>query len=148
MLSDPDFVRLHLNHSHNREKFILRCDFKSDYLVDYEPNRDGGNCDTLRRDFPLENRHPPRVFGSCNGLLCLGIGHIKDEGLHPNNHKIVLWNPLIGDYKILPDANPLIDISDVFNDYQLSDLVMTRSSEITRSYESFFVLNTKRMCIR
>ncbi|KAM7470685.1 hypothetical protein LguiA_008868 [Lonicera macranthoides] len=117
LLSDPEFVRLHLNHSLNCQKFLLRCGFKSYYLVDYEPSRD--NCDTLRRDFPLESRHPPRVLGSCNGLLCVGIDHVKDEGLHPNNHKIVLWNPSIGDYKILPDTNPLINTSGFLNRYQL-----------------------------
>ncbi|KAM7466459.1 hypothetical protein LguiB_014021 [Lonicera macranthoides] len=77
LLYHPEFVRIHLNHSQNRQKFLLRPKFQSYYLEDYRANK--------------------------------GIDQMKKSNLNCYNYKIVLWNPLTRDYKILPDANPLID---------------------------------------
>ncbi|KAM7465820.1 hypothetical protein LguiB_013382 [Lonicera macranthoides] len=39
LLCHPEFVRIHLNHSQNRQKFLLRPKFKSSYFKDYEANK-------------------------------------------------------------------------------------------------------------
>lgn len=106
LLSDPEFVGMHLNHSRNQQKVLHRSGLQSFYIVDYEASK--RNYDILRRDFPLRSRYTARILGSCNGLLCVATDRVKK--VHPKNYNIVLWNPSTGVHKMLPDANPSIEI--------------------------------------
>ncbi|KAM7462981.1 hypothetical protein LguiA_031102 [Lonicera macranthoides] len=97
LISDPIFIKLHLN-QHHQEKILLRSDQDSFYSFNFEETC--GNPVSFR-DFPFKGRYLNRILGSCNGLLCLAL---NQELLD-----IILWNPSIGDYKMLPTANPPID---------------------------------------
>ncbi|KAM7466452.1 hypothetical protein LguiB_014014 [Lonicera macranthoides] len=103
LLSDPEFVETHLNHSRNCLKVLLRSGLQSFYTIYYEASND--NYDILCRDFPLKSCYTARILGSCNGLLCVGVATDRTKKVRPENYKIVLWNPSTGDHKMLPDAN-------------------------------------------
>ncbi|EOY06276.1 hypothetical protein QUC31_016351 [Theobroma cacao] len=69
------------------------------------------DCEPSRLPVPVRFRFPQtrtrdihdhvRFFGSCHGLVCLGIG---------NPRHLVLWNPSTGDSKTLPDYYKVLSV--------------------------------------
>ena len=99
LISDPNFVRKHLNHvlldpSNNHRKLIVNSSPKI-YSIDYQEPLSSTN-----HNFPLKSPHGLCILGACNGLLCIGFTNMG--GCGHDNSNIILWNPLFKHYKILP----------------------------------------------
>ncbi|EOY06277.1 F-box family protein, putative [Theobroma cacao] len=74
------------------------------------------DCEPSHFPAAVRLRFPPKVtpdisdhvqlFGSCHGLVCLGVG---------NPRHLVLWNPSTGDSKTLPDNYDVIPVPAMWN---------------------------------
>ncbi|KAM7466464.1 hypothetical protein LguiB_014026 [Lonicera macranthoides] len=132
LLSDPLFIKMHRNRTNQchqrRHKFLLKSSRQSFYSVDLETSI----SKTVAKNFSSISISNMEIVGSCNGLLCLAIPH-----------KLVLWNPLTGDYKKLPAVKPLFcsfqtvgfGYDSSIDDYKIVRIV-TRNSE----YQAFMYL--------
>ncbi|KAJ9154402.1 hypothetical protein P3X46_027739 [Hevea brasiliensis] len=90
IISDPQFIRTHLNLA--RERLILTSpSLRSFYSVRYEENND---AIAVELDFPVEKNSYDEVtyFGSCNGLLCLS----------PEPDTFLLFNPSTRESRKVP----------------------------------------------
>lgn len=108
LLCDPHFVEAHLNHISQHHSKLLPVTSDCFYSVDYE---EGSLSNAVPRKFPLTNIPPPytRIWGSCNGMLCVAVRRKTKVSDDKTLVKLFLWNPATGDYKILPNADPSVD---------------------------------------
>ncbi|XP_065862756.1 F-box/kelch-repeat protein At3g06240-like [Euphorbia lathyris] len=100
IISDPEFVKLHLKRAkqttnlHCNRLFLSSSFPRSIDLESYSSHQSITNV-----AFPAILKGPPtfsvRILGSCNGVICL----LDDYG------KMFLWNPATRDYKELPNPN-------------------------------------------
>ncbi|KAM3328218.1 F-box protein like [Capsicum galapagoense] len=100
LTSDPLFVKMYQTRSHNIPCILLsNGDYSISSILELKAGYDYYSC---RRNRPIVLSHkfhlppgelPLRVVSSCNGLLCLVSGRIRDE-----NHSIYINNPLLGEY--------------------------------------------------
>jgi F-box interacting protein len=123
LISDSNFIKLHLNHS--KERFlILYTDHPDDFsMVNFSNEDQFGTAVKIKR--PQYNLQSSDIENSCNGLVCIISFHNKVA-------KIVIWNPLIRKYKKLP-SKPLEEFTanghyafgydQVNNDYKVFRLV-------------------------
>ncbi|KAM7462989.1 hypothetical protein LguiA_031110 [Lonicera macranthoides] len=106
LLCDPHFVGAHLNHiSQHHDKLLL---LTSDcfYSVDYEAS----HSNAVPRKFLLKNIPPyTRIWGSCNGKLCIAVCRKTKISDDKTLVRLFLWNPATGDYGMLPNADPSVD---------------------------------------
>ncbi|KAM7488233.1 hypothetical protein LguiB_025717 [Lonicera macranthoides] len=104
LISDPNFVRKHLNHvlvdeSNNHHKLIVHSS-PHFYSIDYHCEESLDSSTSTKRDFPLQSTNGLYFLGSCNGLLLLGF---YDKTYLYN--ALVLWNPSFTDYNLLPESS-------------------------------------------
>ncbi|XP_059632751.1 F-box protein CPR1-like [Cornus florida] len=84
LLTGSDFIKKHLDYGHHR---LIVSFSKSHMSIDLE---EASNFVVTNHEFPWKE-HVHEIVGSCNGLLCIGLGH---------HH--FLWNPSTRKYKQLP----------------------------------------------
>ncbi|XP_026383246.1 F-box/kelch-repeat protein At3g06240-like [Papaver somniferum] len=94
---DEEFVKLHLSNALNNNYLnIMLTGDNQIYSVDYF---DASSCkiNAIEIDYPFKSHliKEVHIWGSCNGLLCLGIKHMEDEC-------ICFWNPSTNEYKRIP----------------------------------------------
>ncbi|KAM7477752.1 hypothetical protein LguiA_025965 [Lonicera macranthoides] len=127
LLCDPHFVKMHLNHlSQHHHKLLLR-NSNCFYSLDYETS----HRNAVPRDFPLEITLCKKIWGSCNGLVCVPTLPKTKTSQYQKLVKVVLWNPSTGDYKILPLADPSVNDNQIvgfgydssINDYKIVRII-------------------------
>ncbi|KAM7462984.1 hypothetical protein LguiA_031105 [Lonicera macranthoides] len=103
LVCDPDFVRNHLNQSHQHSLKLLTRSFPNCFhSIDYKSRPHG----VLQHEFPLKTRRVAKILGSLNGLICIALNLEKDN--LSEEYNLLFWNPSTGNYKMLPDPNPCI----------------------------------------
>nr|XP_023928360.1 F-box/kelch-repeat protein At3g06240-like [Quercus suber]XP_023928361.1 F-box/kelch-repeat protein At3g06240-like [Quercus suber] len=149
LLSDPHFIKMHLKQklSHKLFMYFMFCSkkFKIQSL-DYEALVSGDDDEksagkNLQLPVAMGSLRGVRILGSCNGLLCLGIG----------DNDIIMWNPCIGEYKRLQEASGLGSYGfgyDCCNDdYKLVKVIPRNGSdEIGVDVFSLKTNSWKRVC--
>lgn len=101
LISQPEFVKAHLsrasmNPDYTHHRLLLKCFSRPDYALKscslYTVLQEH-NDTAVDLDYPLRasNSCALRIYGLCNGLVCIGIERI-----------VFLWNPSTGKSKRLP----------------------------------------------
>jgi F-box interacting protein len=99
LISDPKFVKMHLNRSSRNSQYFLVS--KKDVITDYSfvPFSISHLLENRLIDLPndpyyqLIDKDCRKVVGSCNGLVCLlGYSLYKDD-VHNNEAWLRFWNP-------------------------------------------------------
>ncbi|GAB2298836.1 hypothetical protein Dimus_032913 [Dionaea muscipula] len=94
IISDPDFMKLHLKQSletNSHINLIIGSPLQFLYSLDLESNQ------RTKLHEPFGGlKSSPSIVGSCNGLLCLRY--------HDSDHTLVLYNPATQYYKKLPPS--------------------------------------------
>ncbi|KAM7485151.1 hypothetical protein LguiA_001160 [Lonicera macranthoides] len=115
LISNPNFVRKHLNHvllledldqksnsNQHHNKFIIYSNPEF-YSVDCCYVEESlHSISTTMRHFPLPSPLGVAILGSCNGLLLIGF-----YGKNFNYDALLLWNPSLRDYNILPQRSSI-----------------------------------------
>ncbi|KAM7463015.1 hypothetical protein LguiA_031136 [Lonicera macranthoides] len=104
LLSDQEFVGMHLNHNnqHQSHKLIIQYGYQF-YSAEYDASNGNGIVDLVKPEFPIQDsQNIHNLIGSSNGLLCLVI---KQRWYHRDS-KILVWNPSTGDFKLLTGPSP------------------------------------------
>ncbi|ONI16608.1 hypothetical protein PRUPE_3G110000 [Prunus persica] len=107
LIRDPHFISQHLNLN------IAKEDQSGRLLVKYRCNVTRKNVISLllhgthgymlsKLEIPssVMDSHHLKLVGSCNGLLCLA----HDKSAHLWSPMILLWNPAIREFSVLPDS--------------------------------------------
>ncbi|KAM7503289.1 hypothetical protein LguiB_002193 [Lonicera macranthoides] len=93
LITSPNFITTHLNRNNNGNQIFVRYFIADDNLTgkyQYSVHLDNDTFDKLETfEFPLPGCF--RIFGSCNGLICLS-----------SDDCMILWNPCIRKYVTLP----------------------------------------------
>ncbi|KAL5702031.1 hypothetical protein ACHQM5_027300 [Ranunculus cassubicifolius] len=94
LITHPSFVKSHLSRSKQNDPIIMLNASSGENLLKY---------------FMKSGDSPPQVqicsaqlWGSCDGLLCVNPGFMKDD-------HVVLWNPSTREYKELPVPDKAMD---------------------------------------
>ncbi|KAK3024930.1 hypothetical protein RJ639_043245 [Escallonia herrerae] len=99
-LGDPAFLK---TTRYVRHKAVIQSLSDRFYSIDYEAS----DWNAVPLDFPYQELrgHPRdfenvRLIGSHNGWVCVDIGRNSSDSA------ILVWNPLTGEYKNIPDSSP------------------------------------------
>ncbi|OVA20843.1 F-box domain [Macleaya cordata] len=113
--SDPNFVKIHLNHAIQEKNFSVMFCRVTLYSIDCDNDDD----DAVEIDYPFKSsRGYVKILGSCNGLLCVTTDTV--------NSIICIWNPSTKEYKLISkppfEINRNIDIAYGFGyDFKIED---------------------------
>lgn len=94
LISDPHFIKMHLKQRLRHKVFMSFISRRKIQFFDYEALLNGDddeNSAVKNLQFPVEmgSIRSVKLLGSCNGLLCLGLGE----------RNVIVWNPCVGEYK-------------------------------------------------
>lgn len=120
LLRDPEFIRMYLNHPHEK-LFIETSTIKGSshrhfHSVDYEASDSTGRADAvlLNLNFPAEVLST-QIVGSSNGLICMAVRYRKRIYRARRAEDVLIWNPLTGDSKLIPAMNLKLHPSQNYN---------------------------------
>ncbi|KAM7467041.1 hypothetical protein LguiB_014603 [Lonicera macranthoides] len=154
ILSDPQFVRLHLQQQQSCQKLLVLVNPGSPSFqfqtVDYEAAASSSKCngaDAVELHLQLE-RAPskvPKILGSCNGLVFLKFSERFDH----KRIDLLLWNPSIGDSKLIPYRSPTHDDYNLLGfgyDSSLDDFKIVRIiiNAFVMNHDSFSRFNNRQ----
>ncbi|OVA09860.1 F-box domain [Macleaya cordata] len=100
LFKSPNFVKMHLNHGVEKEKFslILIDNEVLMYSMDYYDSSLTSSTyyEAVEIDYPFKSLgNEVHIRGACNGLLCIEPRRVKGE-------LICIWNPSTKEYKEIP----------------------------------------------
>ncbi|XP_059432374.1 F-box/kelch-repeat protein At3g06240-like [Corylus avellana] len=149
LISDPHFIKMHLKRRSMHKvfmSFIYRCKIQ---FFDYEAlfnGDDDQNSAVKNLQLPVETGsiRSAKLLGSCNGLLCLGLGE----------RNVIVWNPCIREYKKLQEPQGEGDGSYGFgydscnDDYKLVRVIRGNGSEKMINVDVFSLKTSswRRIC--
>ncbi|XP_026440566.1 F-box/kelch-repeat protein At3g06240-like [Papaver somniferum] len=99
LISDPDFVKIHLNRTtitqtNNSSVMFKSGDAKNVYSISYDSLlHESDDNDFIKMDFPYKSLKRIELLGSCNGVV-----YFWSHGMQ----LYFLWNPATKEYKKLP----------------------------------------------
>ncbi|RZC90788.1 hypothetical protein C5167_028620 [Papaver somniferum] len=107
LLKDPDFVKKHLSHVIEMNKFSVMMHpcydlHEKAHTLAYDPS-----SSTLSSPASVSYPLARTFWGTCNGLICLSTTNEKD---------VVLWNPITKEFKEVPTVP--IESADEFSNYK------------------------------
>ena len=125
LLCDPHFVKMHLNHISQHHRKLLLGNSDCFCSLDYETS----HRNAVPQGFPLEITPCTKIWGSCNGLVCVALLPETKAGEYEKLVKVALWNPSTADYKMLPSADPSVNDCQIVGfgyDSSIDDYKMVR----------------------
>lgn len=100
------------------------------YSLDYKACSSKGNTSADAVELHIQFKHASEetieILGSCNGLIFLKFGKLNAR----HGITLLMWNPSIGDCKLIPNRNPLFGYHDLLefdNDSYLDDYKIVRT---------------------
>lgn len=129
LISDPHFIKIHLKRRLTQKVFLSFLFRLKIQFVDHEVLVHSDVDEKLavkNLELPCEkgSARIVKILGSCNGLLCLGLG-VKD---------IIVWNPCIGEYKKLQQPDGLgsygFGYDSCNDDYKLVKVIPRNGSDV------------------
>lgn len=92
IITNPNFITIHLNHNRNNNNLLVRFytnnDRKEHYLL--LPDVEKFDENSVELEFPFYSSIGYfRIIGSCNGLICLCDDYFQDA------ENVIIWNPCV-----------------------------------------------------